>query len=218
MVRVLEVNQYEQLVKDNYAQNKRRKLLMDDIPAEFIQRQLNDSRYISKVVKGLLSNIVRTTDEEGNLEREAISKNVITCNGSITTRLKRDWGLGEVWNSIVLPRFQRLNELTGRDCFTTLNSHGQEIPAMPLELQKGFSIKRIDHRHHALDAIVIACTTRDHVNLLNNESALPENQTNKHALSHKLRHCEEITINGKKRTVYKEFLMPWNEFKTDTYN
>ena len=40
---------------------------MDDIPAEFIQRQLNDSRYISKVVKGLLSNIVRTTDEEGNL-------------------------------------------------------------------------------------------------------------------------------------------------------
>lgn len=218
MVRVLEVDQYEQLVKDNFAQNKRRKLLMDDIPAEFIQRQLNDSRYISKVVKGLLSNIVRTTDENGNLEREAISKNVITCNGSITSRLKRDWGLGEVWNAIVLPRFQRLNEITGRDCFTTLNSHGQEIPAMPLELQKGFSIKRIDHRHHALDAIVIACTTRDHVNLLNNESALPENQANKHALSQKLRQCEEIVINGKKRTVYKEFLMPWNSFKYDTFS
>ena len=129
---------------------------MDDIPAEFIQRQLNDSRYISKVMKGLLSNIVRTTDEDGNLEREAISKNVITCNGSVTTRLKRDWGLGEVWNAIVLPRFQRLNEITGRDCFTALNSHGQEIPAMPLELQKGFSIKRIDHRHH------IACVIQAH--------------------------------------------------------
>ena len=218
MVRVLEVDQYEQLVKDNFDQNKRRKLLMDDIPAEFIQRQLNDSRYISKVVKGLLSNIVRATDEEGNLEREAISKNVITCNGSVTTRLKRDWGLGEVWNAIVLPRFQRLNEITGRDCFTTRNSHGQEIPAMPLELQKGFSIKRIDHRHHALDAIVIACATREHVNLLNNESALPENQANKHALSHKLRRCEDIVINGKKRTIYKEFLMPWNTFKSDTFN
>lgn len=216
MVRVLEIDQYECLVKDNFAQNKRRKLLMDDIPAEFIQRQLNDSRYISKVVKGLLSNIVRSADEEGNLEREAISKNVITCNGSVTTRLKRDWGLGEVWNAIVLPRFQRLNKITGRQCFTALNSHGQEIPAMPLELQKGFSIKRIDHRHHALDAIVIACTTRDHVNLLNNESSLPENQANKHALSHKLRHCEEVVINGKKRTVYKEFLMPWGNFKSDT--
>ena len=216
MVRVLEVEHYEQLVKDNFAQTKRRKLLMDDIPAEFIQRQLNDSRYISKVIKGLLSNIVRTTDEDGNLEREAISKNVITCNGSVTTRLKRDWGLGEVWNFIILPRFQRLNELTGRNCFTTFNTHGNEIPAMPLELQKGFSFKRIDHRHHALDAIVIACTTREHVNLLNNESALPEHQEMKHALSHKLRRCEEIVINGKKRRIFKEFIMPWASFKNDT--
>ena len=216
MVRVLEVDQYERLVKDNFSHDKRRRLLMDDIPADFIHRQLNDSRYISKVVKGLLSNVVRTTDDEGNLEREAISKNVITCNGAVTARLKRDWGLNEVWNAIVLPRFKRLNEITGRDCFTTKNTHGQEIPAMPLELQKGFSIKRIDHRHHALDAIVIACTTREHVNLLNNEFALPENQANKHALSHKLRVCEEIFINGKKRTVYKEFKMPWDNFKTDT--
>ena len=28
--------------------------------------------------------------------------------------------------------------------------------AVPLEYQKGFSKKRIDHRHHAMDAIVIA--------------------------------------------------------------
>lgn len=216
MVRVLEVEHYEQLVKDNFGQSKRRKLLMDDIPAEFIQRQLNDSRYISKVVKTLLSNIVRTTDEDGNLEREAISKNVITCNGSVTTKLKRDWGLGEVWNYIILPRFQRLNELTGQNCFTTFNTHGNEIPAMPLELQKGFSFKRIDHRHHALDAIVIACTTREHVNLLNNEAALPEHQEMKHALSHKLRRCEEIVINGKKRKIFKEFIMPWASFKNDT--
>lgn len=215
MARILEVEQYEQLVKNNFAQDKRRKLLMDDIPAEFIQRQLNDSRYISKVVKALLSNIVRTVDGDGNLEREAISKNVITCNGSVTTRLKRDWGLGEVWNAIVLPRFQRINELTGRDCFTSLNSHGQPIPTIPLELQKGFSIKRIDHRHHALDAIVIACTTREHVNLLNNESALPKNKEMKHALSHKLRNCQEVVINGNKRTVYKEFIMPWASFKHD---
>lgn len=217
-VRILEIEAYEKFVKDNFTQDKRRKLLMDDIPTEFIQRQLNDSRYISKVVKGLLSNIVRTVDENGNLEREAISKNLITCNGTVTSRLKRDWGLGEVWNAIVLPRFQRLNRLTGKECFTTLNSHGKEIPDMPRELLKGFNIKRIDHRHHAMDAIVIACATREHVNLLNNESALPENKEMKHALSHKLRKCQEEIINGKKRTVYKEFLMPWSSFKTDTLN
>jgi len=220
MVRILEITDYERFVKDTYGgaktASKRRKLLMDDIPAEFIQRQMNDSRYISKVIKGLLSNIVRTIDEDGNLEREAISKNLITCNGSVTTRLKRDWGLGEVWNYIVLPRFQRLNELTGNTCFTSFNTHGNEIPAMPLELQKGFNIKRIDHRHHAMDAIVIACTTREHVNLLNNESALPEHQEMKHALSRKLRRCEDVIINGKKRSIYKEFIMPWTTFKNDT--
>ena len=219
-VRILEVTGYEDFVKKTYGDaktaSKRRKLLMDEIPTDFIQRQMNDSRYISKVIKGLLSNIVRTVDEDGNLEREAISKNLITCNGSVTTRLKRDWGLGEVWNYIVLPRFQRLNELTGQTCFTSFNTHGNEIPAMPLELQKGFNIKRIDHRHHAMDAIVIACTTREHVNLLSNESALPEHQEMKHALSRKLRRCEDVIINGKKRSIYKEFIMPWATFKNDT--
>lgn len=61
-----------------------KKLLMEDIPDQFIERQLNDSRYISKVVKSLLSNIVREENEQ-----EAISKNVIPCTGGITDRLKR---------------------------------------------------------------------------------------------------------------------------------
>lgn len=219
-VKVLEVEAYERFVKETYSSSdsalKRKKLLLDDIPTEFIERQLNDSRYISKVVKGLLSNIVREVDEDGNLEREATSKNVISCNGSVTARLKQDWGLGEVWNSIVLPRFQRLNKLTGQNCFTAINSHGNEIPAMPLELQKGFSIKRIDHRHHALDAIVIACTTREHINLLNNESALPEHQEMKHALTRKLRRQEKQRIGSKTHIVYKDFIMPWPSFKEDT--
>ena len=42
---------------------------------------------------------------------------------------------------------------------------------MPLALQKGFNKKRIDHRHHAMDAIVIACANRNIVNYLSNESA-----------------------------------------------
>lgn len=42
---------------------------------------------------------------------------------------------------------------------------------MSLELQKGFSKKRIDHRHHAMDALVIALASRNIVSYLNNESA-----------------------------------------------
>ena len=68
-VEILSITNYEKLVKDHYANNrpKMKKLLMDDIPEGFIERQLNDSRYISKVVKGLLSNIVREKTESGGM-------------------------------------------------------------------------------------------------------------------------------------------------------
>lgn len=217
VVEILSVEAYEKFVKDHYSSNrtKMKKLLMDDIPDGFIERQLNDSRYISKLVKGLLSNIVREKLENGEYEQEAVSKNLISCNGSITDRLKKDWGMNDVWNSIVLPRFQRLNELTGKNCFTAISAEGHEIPAMPLELQKGFNKKRIDHRHHAMDAIVIACATRDHVNLLNNEAAHSKHNANRYQLQRKLRRFEKITIDGKEKEIAKEFLKPWDSFTTD---
>lgn len=216
-VEILSVEKYEKFVKEHYASNrtKMKKLLMDDIPDDFIERQMNDSRYISKLVKGLLSNIVREKLPNGEYEQEAVSKNLISCNGSITDRLKKDWGMTDVWNSIILPRFQRLNDLTGKDCFTTLNAEGHEIPNMPLELQKGFSKKRIDHRHHAMDAIVIACATRDHVNLLNNEAAHSKHNANRYQLQRKLRRFEKIVIDGREKEIAKEFIKPWNSFTTD---
>lgn len=215
-VTILSPKEYTRHVESQYKNNKAkmRKLLMDDIPDEFINRQLNDSRYISKLIISLLSNIVREDGEE-----EATSKNVIVCNGTITDRLKKDWGVNDVWNHIVLPRFERLNELTGTDKFTTMSKEGHEIPAMPLELQKGFSKKRIDHRHHAMDAIVIACTTRDHVNLLNNEAAMAKNNSNRIALSRKLRRYETVKVmkDGilKDIAVAKEFKKPWSGFTKD---
>ncbi|MGN1260210.1 MAG: type II CRISPR RNA-guided endonuclease Cas9, partial [Alloprevotella sp.] len=215
-VTILETDSYCDLVERTYKHNraKMKKLLMDDIPAEFIERQLNDSRYISKLVKGLLSQIVREANEA-----EATSKNVIVCNGSVTDRLKRDWGVNDVWNHLILPRFQRMNELTASTRFTTTSSSGHLIPDMPLELQKGFNKKRIDHRHHAMDAIVIACTTRDHVNLLSNEAASPRSNQNRHQLSHKLRRYEDVMVERdgvmKKLSVAKEFVMPWPSFVAD---
>ncbi|MBO6024887.1 MAG: type II CRISPR RNA-guided endonuclease Cas9 [Bacteroidales bacterium] len=217
VVEILSVEAYEKFVKEHYANNrtKMKKLLMDDIPDGFIERQLNDSRYISKLVKGLLSNIVREELENGEYEQEAVSKNLISCNGSITDRLKKDWGMNDVWNSIVLPRFCRLNELTGKNCFTAISAEGHEIPAMPLELQKGFNKKRIDHRHHAMDAIVIACATRDHVNLLNNEAAHSKHNANRYQLQRKLRRFETVVINGQEKEIAKEFLKPWDSFTMD---
>lgn len=222
-VEILSVDAYEKLVKDNYSQNrgKMRKLLMEDIPDGFIERQLNDSRYISKVVKSLLSNIVR---EEG--EDEATSKNLISCTGGITDQLKRDWGLNDVWNTIVYSRFERLNELTKSNQFGQWeNKNGNRVfqTQMPLELQKGFNKKRIDHRHHAMDALVIACSTRSHVNYLNNEAAKANAKESRYDLRRKLRRIETVQIekliDGEKVLKYievaREFYKPWESFTQD---
>ena len=205
------IEAYEKFVKDNYASNpaKMKKLLMEDIPEQFIARQLNDSRYISKLIKSLLSNIVR--DES---EQEETSKNVVVCTGSVTDRLKKDWGINEVWNKIILPRFLRLNELTGSNRFTSVNTNGNVIPAMPLELQRGFNKKRIDHRHHAMDAIVIACANRNIVNYLNNESASKNAQISRYDLQRLLCDKQKTDDKGNYRWFIKK---PWDTFTQDVY-
>lgn len=214
---IFSVAEYESFVKKQYSGNrdKMRNLLLDDIPDKFIERQMNDTRYISKYIMSLLSNIVREEIAPGYYEEESTSKNLIACNGSITTRLKKDWGLNDVWNNIILPRFQRLNIICRTDRFTCTNSEGHIIPDMPDELRKGFRKKRIDHRHHAMDAIVISCASRSHIHLLNNEAAKSSNKTIRHQLSHRLRRYEKVIINGEERQVAKEFIKPWNTFTQD---
>lgn len=70
-----------------------------------------------------------------------------------------------------------------------------------------------------MDAIVIACTTRSHVNLLNNEAAMSKNNAVRYQLSRKLRRYEDtmVTRNGETRTisVAREFLKPWPTFNAD---
>lgn len=235
VVEILSVEAYEKFVREHYCNNnlKMKKLLMDDIPDGFIERQLNDTRYISKIVKGLLSNIVREKDENGDYEQEAVSKNLISSNGKITDKLKKDWGINDKWNELILPRFERLNDITGKDCFTAYNKEGHLIPNMPLELEKGFDKKRIDHRHHAMDAIVIACTTRSHIQYLNNESAKTENRKLQFGLAKQLCSFKEVEFKKKvkngdgiwidsdetiKKNVPDKLLKPWATFTVDAQN
>jgi CRISPR-associated endonuclease Csn1 len=225
IVEILSVEAYEKFVKNNYGKlhGKMKKLLLEEIPDKMIERQLNDTRYISKIIKSRLSNIVR---EDG--EQEAISKNVIPCTGGITNKLKQDWGLNDVWNKLITPRFERMNELTNSNQFGQwVNKEGKKVFQidMPLELQKGFQKKRIDHRHHALDALIIACATREHVQYLNNEHAQSKNNDVRYGLMKKLRRMEEKEItrtkNGQKVrekiNVAGEFHKPWNTFTQDAH-
>lgn len=213
---LLNVEQYEEHVKQYYGKNpaKMKKLLMDEIPEAFIERQLNDSRYISKVVKALLSNIVREENEE-----EGTAKKVIVTSGAVTSRLKQDWGLNDVWNDLITPRFERMNAMAGYDKYGSWeNKDGKnvfQINTIEPELLK-LNKKRIDHRHHALDALIVACSTRDHVNYLNNESASEKKKSERFDLRNKLRIIETYTDkDGKQRTAAKGFIKPWGSFTQD---
>nr|MDA3852893.1 type II CRISPR RNA-guided endonuclease Cas9 [Bacteroidales bacterium] len=202
-VELLNIEGYEAHCNRYFKNNrpKLKKLMSEEIPEGFIERQMNDSRYISKLVKSLLNNIVRDEDEKGS-----ISHKVVPVTGVITSKLKRDWGLNDKWNKIVAPRFKRLNEMTNSNHFgyydNGINAFRCEVPD---ELKRGFNKKRIDHRHHALDALVIACTTREHINYL---SSLNSERTN-YALR------DSLLIKSKKGDHTKVMLMPWKNFPNE---
>ncbi|WP_159800468.1 type II CRISPR RNA-guided endonuclease Cas9 [Flavobacterium sp. MK4S-17] len=217
---------YKSFVKENYAKNpaKRTKLLLEEIPDKMIERQMNDTRYISKFISKTLSNIVREDTNDDGVN----SKNVLPGNGQITSILRQDWGLNDVWNELIIPRFERMQQLrTEKDIsegvsFIALNKNGKPIPELqPITLQKVFQKKRIDHRHHALDALVIACATRDHINLLNNRFAKSNERFD---LNRKLRKFVKVSYIESKtgeiieKEVPKDFLKPWGTFTEDAKN
>jgi CRISPR-associated endonuclease Csn1 len=216
-VKLFNKDEYENHIQKYFAKNKTKlkNLLSEDVPDSFINRQLNDSRYISKVVKSLLSRIVRE-EKNGELEQEATSKNIITLNGAITSKMKQDWGLNDVWNEIITPRFERLNVITNTSDFGSWgNKQGKQVfqITVPEEISKGFSKKRIDHRHHALDALVIACVGRNHINYLNNLNAKDENDR---TVKHELRNTLCLKTKPDEKGNYKwEFKKPWETFTQD---
>ena len=219
VVEILSEEAYQSFVKEHYAKSKtkRQNLLLEEIPEKMIARQMNDTRYISKFISSLLSNIVRADKEDDGIN----SKNLIPGNGKITSILKKDWGMDAVWNDLILPRFERMNQLTNTTAFTYWNEQYQKF--VPVEYSpidsKRIEKKRIDHRHHAMDALVIACMTRDHVNLLNNQSA--KSETSRYDLQNKLRNKTKESWVDKKtnekieRDVFKEFKKPWDNFTLD---
>ena len=132
---------------------KRNKLLMKgkDIPSDFINRQLRESQYIAKKAKEML---------------QAVCRNVYATSGSITDFIRHLWGWDEVLHTLNFARYQAagLTELVEREV------DGRKVE---VERIKDWS-KRMDHRHHAVDALTIACTKQGYIQRINNLNSLKE--------------------------------------------
>ena len=214
-IKIFTEEQYRTFIKEHYSNNpaKTKKLLLEDIPEKMVARQMNDTRYISKYISEILSKIVRSGERDEGVN----SKNVILCTGNITSALKQDWGVNDVWNDLILPRFERMNSLTQSTLFTTYNERYKKyLPTVPMEYSKGFQKKRIDHRHHAMDAIIIACTTREHINYINNQHALEKGKDKKEKQEERDKVRERLCIkkynnrsDGNYSWIFKK---PWDTF------
>lgn len=131
---------------------KRDKLLMTEskIPDNFIDRQLRESQYIAKKAREVL---------------QTISYNVWATSGNVTAELRNLWGWDDVTMNL---QFNKYKEL-GLTSFVEWESeHGKNKHRK--EVITGWS-KRDDHRHHAIDALVIACTKQGYIQRFNTLSS-----------------------------------------------
>lgn len=182
-----------------FQKTKRKNLMATEVPEDFIGRQLNDTRYIGKKLSELLAPVVKT--KEGKLNETGI----IFTIGSITSELKNNWGLNTVWKDIIRPRFERLEKIMGKP-FIIADEKDANKYHFDISENPKLELKRIDHRHHALDALIIATTTREHIRYLNTLSAADT----------------DADFNRYRKTLAKgkirDFWEPWNNFTKDAKN
>lgn len=194
-------NEYDAYCKETFKfqKSKRKNLMATEVPEDFIERQINDTRYIGKKLSELLAPIVKT--KEGELNESGI----IFTIGSITSELKGNWGLNTVWKDIVRPRFERLEKIMGKPIIIADEKDANKYHFDIYENPK-LELKRIDHRHHALDALIIAATTREHIRYLNTLSAADTDADFK-------RYRKTLV-----KVKIREFAEPWSNFAKDAKN
>lgn len=141
--------------------SKHDKLLMkqEDIPTDFISRDLRDTQYIARKAREILEDMVPM---------------VVSTTGAVTDRLREDWQLVDVmqelnWDKYALKGLTE--EWTDKD--------GRRIRRI-----KEWT-KRNDHRHHAMDALTIAFTKHSFIQYLNNLNARSDKSGSIYAIEQK---------------------------------
>ncbi len=104
---------------------------------EFANSQFSDTAYAAKQVATYLREALYPDVETDNSSPQ--KQRIFTTKGSITARLRRDWGILEENK----PFFSSANEV--------------ELPQYPKSRNE--KKDRSDHRHHAIDAVIIALSS-----------------------------------------------------------
>ncbi|MCQ2290732.1 MAG: type II CRISPR RNA-guided endonuclease Cas9 [Muribaculaceae bacterium] len=129
-----------------------------DIPSDFIERQLRETQYISRKAVEILKALYA--------EKSSDKVHVKTTGGIVTDFLRHQWGWDTVLHQSNFARFAEADLVEE----VQVTNHGETHMEKRI---KGWS-KRIDHRHHAIDALTVACTKQSYIQKLNTLNANKE--------------------------------------------
>ncbi len=146
-----------QRLKVSFKEYTERKKLKKETEADkklwesFIDRQLRETQYIVRKSKEIL---------------QKICKNVTTTEGTVTAKLRELWGWDDVLMNLQLPKYK---EIPGQTIIKEWTSAHGKLKHQKEEIDNWG--KRDDHRHHAIDALVIACTKQGFIQRINTLSS-----------------------------------------------
>ena len=135
----------------SYSKHQRLRWLKEDIPSDFLERQLRLTQYISRQAMAILQQGIRR---------------VSASEGGVTARLRSLWGYDDILHTLNLDRYDSMGE-TER-----VSREGETTEKLRI---KDWS-KRKDHRHHAIDALVVASTRQGYIQRLNRVSSESERE------------------------------------------
>jgi len=158
----------------SYSKHQRLRWLKEDIPSDFLERQLRLTQYISRQAMAILQQGIRR---------------VSASEGGVTARLRSLWGYDDILHTLNLDRYDSMGE-TER-----VSREGETTEKLRI---KDWS-KRKDHRHHAIDALVVASTRQGYIQRLNRVSSESERE----AMS------EEIEVQKAAKTDKLSLLERW---------
>lgn len=155
--RILTIDNYVKHINDHFYGKKKKNLLLEKIPTNPVERQLKNTQYITVAVKNELAKVVG-------------SDNIKTSTGEVTDFLRSHWGLKKLFMELTESRFKQMElwdlDENGNPKSEWIKRYVDEYGKNKYEI-KNWS-KRYDHRHHAIDALVVALTEQSHIQRLNN--------------------------------------------------
>ena len=134
----------------SYSKYQRLLWLKKDIPTDFLERQLRLTQYISRQAMSILQQGIRR---------------VAASEGGVTARLRSLWGYDDILHSLNLDRYESMGETE----LVPKHPNSEEDESMKCRITDWS--KRKDHRHHAIDALVVACTRQGYIQRLNRLSS-----------------------------------------------